>query len=343
MTDSTLEQRKQAILKAVVHEFTTSALPVGSQSLVRSHFFNLSSATVRGELQELSELGYLAQPHTSAGRIPTDLGYRYFVDFLMDKETVPPAIRTFIEDEIRSAPGEAQALTEKVAMTVAAVTDVASVATASAGPLARLKHVDLISLDGPEVLLILLVEGNLLRQQVLKLEQPFQQVELSKVAAKVNRDLAGRDRQAVAERSAKLPAGLEHELLGRLAESLAAFERGSDDLVVHDGVRNLLRQPEFAEPTRLREVLEVLEETQYLAVLLQELIADSDLEIVIGSEHVTSQLRSCTVVLTTYGPASRVKGVLGAVGPTRMRYSQIVARLRAVAEAAGDRLAELSA
>jgi len=343
MTDSNLEQRKQAILKAVVNEFTTSAMPVGSQSLVRSHFVNLSSATVRSELQELSELGYLAQPHTSAGRIPTDLGYRYFVDFLMETEAVPPAIRSYIEDEIRSAPGEAQSLTEKVAMTVAAVTDVASVATASAGPLARLKHLDLIALDGPEALLILLVEGNLLRQQVLRLGQPAGQAELSRVAAKVNRDLAGRDRHAVTARAAKLAAGLERELLERVAESLAAFERGADGLVVHDGVRNLLRQPEFAEPTRLREVLEVLEETQYLAALLQELIADSDLEIVIGSEHATSQLRACTVVLTTYGPSSQVKGVLGAVGPTRMRYSQIVARLRAVAEAAGDRLADVSA
>lgn len=343
MSDPSLEQRKQAILKAVVHEFTTSALPVGSQSLVRSHFVNLSSATVRGELQELSELGYLSQPHTSAGRVPTDLGYRYFVDFLMETEAVPPAIRSYIDEEIRSAPREAQALTEKVAMTVAAITDVASVATASAGPLARLKHVDLIALDGAEALMILLVEGNLLRQQVLRLEQTFQQAELSKVAAKVNRDLAGRDRQAVSARAARLPAGLERELLGRLAESLAAFERGSDDLVVHDGVRNLLRQPEFAEPTRLREVLEVLEETQYLAALLQELIAGSDLEIVIGSEHATSQLRACTVVLTTYGPASQMRGVLGAVGPTRMRYSQIVARLRAVADAVTGRLTELSA
>lgn len=343
MVDPKLEQRKQSILKAVVHEFTTSALPVGSQALVARHFVNLSSATVRSELSELSELGYLAQPHTSAGRIPTDLGYRYFVDFLMDTEALPQAVRAYIQEEIRSAPVEAQALTEKVAMTVASVTDLASVATASARPLARLKHIDLIALEGREVLLVLLVEGNLLRQQVLRVERAVDQAELSKIATKVNRELAGRDRQQVQARGAKLPEGLERELLLRLADSLAAFEMGGDGLVVHDGVRNLLRQPEFAESSRLQEVLEVLEETQYLAALLRELIADSDLQIVIGSEHSTSQLRSCTVVLTTYGPSSEVKGVLGAVGPTRMRYSQIVARLRAVAEAASERLTELPA
>src|SRR5438105_925918 len=196
MQDSKMEDRKQAILKAVVHEFTSSALPVGSLALVTRHFLNLSSATVRNELSELAELGYLAQPHTSAGRVPTDRGYRYFVDFLMDTEAVPEPVRTYIEEEIRSAPGEAQALTEKVAMTVAAVTDVASVATASAGPLARLKHVDLVSVEGPEVLLVLLVEGNVLRHQMLRLSRPAEQVELSKVAAKINREFAGRDRQA---------------------------------------------------------------------------------------------------------------------------------------------------
>ena len=334
-----LEERKQAILKAVVHEFTTSAIPVGSQALVTRHFVNLSSATVRNELSELAELGYLAQPHTSAGRIPSDQGYRYFVDFLMDAEPVPGPVLAYIADEVRGAPGEAQALTEKVAMTVAAVTDVGSVATPPAGPLARLKHVDLVALEGPEVLLILLVEGNLLRQQVLRLRAAAEQADLSRLAAKVNRVLGGDDREQVLRRAARTADPLEREILERLAESLHAFERTADGLVVHDGVRNLLRQPEFAEASRLQEVLEVLEETRYLAALLQDLIADTDMQIVIGSEHATSQLRSCTVILTTYGPSSRVKGVLGAVGPTRMRYGQIVGRLRAVADAAGERLA----
>ena len=334
-----MEDRKQAILKAVVEEFTTSAIPVGSQALVSRRFVSLSSATVRNELSELAELGYLAQPHTSAGRIPTDLGYRYFVDFLMDAEPVPQPVLTYIAEEVRAAPGEAQALTEKVAMTVAAVTDVASVATPPAGPLARLKHVDLVALEGPEVLLIVLVEGNLLRQQVLRLDAAAAQPELSRIAAKVNRTLAGRDREEIGQRASRAADALEREVLERLAESLHAFERTADGLVVHDGVRNLLRQPEFAEPSRLQEVLEVLEETRYLAALLQDLIAESDLQIVIGSEHATSGLRSCTVVLTTYGPSSQVKGVLGAVGPTRMRYGQIVGRLRAVADAAGERLA----
>src|SRR5216683_1546478 len=112
-----MESRKQAILRAVVHEFTTSAVPVGSQALQSRYFVNLSSATIRSELAELAEAGYLAQPHTSAGRIPTDHGYRYFVDFLMDLEAVPESVRTYIRDELVKAPSDVQGLVEKVAIT----------------------------------------------------------------------------------------------------------------------------------------------------------------------------------------------------------------------------------
>jgi len=124
-----MEQRKQEILKAVVREFTVTALPVGSQALVSRHFLNLSSATVRNELSELADLGYLIQPHTSAGRIPTDRGYRYFVDFLMDLEPVPQQVASFIRTELSSAPADLQTLVERVATTVAAVTQNAAVAS----------------------------------------------------------------------------------------------------------------------------------------------------------------------------------------------------------------------
>src|SRR5437588_8977923 len=162
-----MEPRKQDILKAVVREFTITAVPVGSQVLVSRHFLNLSSATVRNELSELADLGYLAQPHTSAGRIPTDRGYRYFVDFLMDLEPLPAQVESFIEGELRLAPLDPQALLEKVATTVASVTQNAAVVSAPSGPQARIKHIDLVSLEPNEVLLILLVEGNLIRQQVI--------------------------------------------------------------------------------------------------------------------------------------------------------------------------------
>ena len=338
-----MEPRKQDILKAVVREFTVTAVPVGSQALVSRHFFNLSSATVRNELSELADLGYLVQPHTSAGRIPTDRGYRYFVDFLMDLQTVPTQLDTFIQGELRSAPADPQALLERVATTVAAITQNAAIATLPHGPQARLKHVDLVSLEPTEVLVILLVEGNLIRQHVMSVSRPVEQAELSRLANKLNRDLVGKDRDGLELRLKRLGRGLEKEIVTRLAQTLELFEQGVETLVLHDGVRNLLRQPEFAEASRLHQVLEVLEETRHLATLLQELVGESEMQIVIGSENQASQLRSCTVVLTTYGPTRRIRGVLGVLGPTRMDYGQVVARLQAVARRASERMSEVYA
>ncbi|HEX2646704.1 MAG TPA: heat-inducible transcriptional repressor HrcA [Candidatus Dormibacteraeota bacterium] len=336
-----MENRKQAILRAVVHEFTTSAVPVGSQALQSRYFVNLSSATIRSELAELTDQGYLTQPHTSAGRVPTDSGYRYFVDFLMDLEPVPERVKSYIADEMRGAPADVQGMVERVAMTVASVTQNASVASAPQGSLARIKHLDLVSLEPKEVLLILLLEGNLLRQQVVTVTESATQAQLTKLTAKLNASLGGKASVEARRHYEQAALGLEKELLGRVIAVLDLYEKGSESLVVHDGVRNLLRQPEFAESSRLQQVLDVLEETRYLTVLLRELIGDSDLQIVIGSENASSQLQGCAVVLTTYGPTDKLKGVLGVIGPTRMAYSQTVARLQAVARGASDRMAEL--
>jgi heat-inducible transcriptional repressor len=336
-----MENRKQEILRAVVQEFTTSAVPVGSQALQSRYFVNLSSATIRSELAELADRGYLTQPHTSAGRVPTDSGYRYFVDFLMNLETIPEQVGSYIENELRQAPADVQGMVEKVAMTVAAVTQNASVASAPQGSQARIKHLDLVSLEPTEVLLILLLEGNLLRQQVLTIGQEATQAELTRVGSKLNTSLGGRGSEDVRRHYESATLGLEKELLGRIVTVLDLYEKGTESLVVHDGVRNLLRQPEFAESSRLQQVLEVLEETRYLTVLLRELIGESNLQIVIGSENASSQLQGCAVVLTTYGPSNQMKGVLGVIGPTRMAYSQTVARLQAVARSASDRMAEL--
>ena len=336
-----MEPRKEDILKAVVREFTVSATPVGSQALASRYFLNLSSATIRSELSDLADLGYLVQPHTSAGRIPTDRGYRYFVDFLMDAEPVPAQVRAYIGDELRTAPADAQAIVERLATTVAAATGNAAVASAPHGAQARVKHIDLVSLEPQDVLLITLVEGNLIRQQVLRVSRATDQAELSRVAGKLNRELTGKDREQVAVELERAAEGLQKELLQKLLAVLALFEQGGDTLVVHDGVRNLLRQPEFAHAAQLQEVLEVLEETQHLAALLQQLVGDSDLQVVIGSENVSSQLRSCAVILTTYGPSNRMKGVLGVVGPTRMEYGQVLGRLKVAADAASVRMTDL--
>src|SRR5260370_9956208 len=242
---------------------------------------------------------------------------------------------------MREVPEDVQGMDERVAMTVAAVTQNASVASAPQGSRARIKHLDLVSLEPKEVLLILRLEGTLLRQQVMTTTEPATQAQLTRLTGRLNASLGGRASDEARRSYDDAPLGLEKELLGRVIAVLDLYEKGSESLVVHDGVRNLLRHPEFAESSRVTQVLEVLEETRYLTVLLHQLIGNSDLQIVIGSENSSSQLQGCAVVLTTYGPSERLKGVLGVIGPTRMEYSQTVSRLQAVARGASDRMAEL--
>src|SRR6266849_6486426 len=223
-----MENRKLAILRAVVQEFTTSAVPVGSQSLQSRYFVNLSSATIRRELAELADLGYLAQPHTSSGRIPTDSGYRYFVDFLMDLEEVPERVRVYINEELRHGTADVQGLVERVAMTTASVTQNASVASAPHGSQGRIKHVDLVSLEPKEVLLILLLEGNLLRQQVVQVTDATTQPTLDLLASKLNQSLGGKAGEEVRRHYENAALGLEKELLDRIVAALAMYEQGAD-------------------------------------------------------------------------------------------------------------------
>src|SRR2546430_12270137 len=156
MEATPLDERKQQILKAVVSDYTVTGVPVGSQVLAAKYFIALSSATIRNELADLVGTGYLQQPHTSAGRMPTDRGYRYFVDFLMDREPVPPDVEALIEGELRLPPADPQALLERVATTIATLTQNAAVVSAPHGPLARIKHLDLVSLEPGVVLIVLL-------------------------------------------------------------------------------------------------------------------------------------------------------------------------------------------
>src|SRR5260370_12371439 len=236
-----MENRKQAILRAVVHEFTTSAVPVGSQALQSRYFVNLPSATIGSELAELAALGSLPQPHAWAGRVRTDSGYRYFVDFLMDLEPIPDRIKTYIQDELRAAPADLEGMVDRVAMTIAAVTQNASVASAPQGSLARIKHVDLVSLEPKELLLILLLEGNLLRQQVVITSEPATQAQLTRLTSSLNSSLGGKASDEARRRYEEAPPGLAKELLGRVIAVLGLFAKGFGSLVAHDVVRHLPR------------------------------------------------------------------------------------------------------
>jgi heat-inducible transcriptional repressor len=338
-----LDERKQQILKAVVADYTVTGVPVGSQVLASKYFIALSSATIRNELADLVGTGYLQQPHTSAGRIPTDRGYRYFVDFLMQPEPATPGVRRTVRQAFETAPRSVDGILEKAAMVLAQVTENVSLVTAPEVTEARIKHVDLVSLEPQAALIILVLEGNLIKQQVVHLERATSQDDLSRMAAMLNRKVIGQTAEELSARLSQLgpDRGEQRQIIERLVESITTHQSQRQTVVLHDGVRNLLRHPEFVEVNRLEELLELLEQGAQLAGILQQVAFEKEVEIVIGRENTSSGLRECSLVLTTYTMADRVRGTIGVIGPTRMLYGQVVARVRLVSQATSEVLAHL--
>jgi heat-inducible transcriptional repressor len=339
-----LDERKQQILKAVVSDYTLTGVPVGSQVLAAKYFIALSAATIRNELADLVGTGYLQQPHTSAGRIPTDRGYRYFVDFLMDPESASAAVRRSVRQEFENAPRSVDGILEKAAMVLAQVTQNVSLVTAPESSDFRIKHIDLVSLEPRSVLIILVLEGNLIKQQVVRLDRETSQDDLSRMAAMLNRKVKGQTADDLATRLKELgpDRGEQRQILQRLIEWITVQQTQRHTVVLHDGVRNLLRHPEFVEVGRLEELLELLEQGAQLASILQQVSFEKEVEIIIGRENTTSGLRECSLVLTTYKMADRARGTIGLIGPTRMPYGQVVARLRLVSQATSDLLAKVA-
>ncbi len=345
MLESTnLDGRKRQILKAVVSDYTATGIPVGSQVLAAKYFIALSSATIRNELADLVGSGYLAQPHTSAGRIPTDRGYRYFVDFLMEPESAPPGVRRAVRQEFEHASTSLEGVLEKAAMVLAQITGNVSLVTAPETSEARIKHIDLVSLEPTSTLVILVLEGNVIKQQIVNLERATSQEDLSRMAAMLNRKVRGHSGPDLSTRISQLgpDRSEQRKILEKVLESIKAYQSQRQTVVLHDGVRNLLRQPEFVEVSRLEELLELIEQGAQLAAILQQVAFEKDVEIIIGRENTSSGLRECSLVLTTYRMAERLRGTIGVVGPTRMLYGQVVARVRLVSQTTSEALAGLA-
>ena len=333
-----LDSRKQQILKAVVAGYTRTGVPVGSHALA-IHLASWSSATIRNELANLVEVGYLLQPHTSAGRVPSDLGYRYYVDFLMEEEAVPVAVRRQMDPFFAQLTGGLEETLEVAARALALVTDAVSMVTGPRALGAALKHLDIISLEPRHALLLLVLEGNLIRQQPIALSRDAEQLELSGLAHTLNETLQGSDARAVLAVSTRGRAGsLWREVVPAIGALMESVDAGQDTLVVHDGVRNLLHQPEFGDVGRFQEVLDLLEEERVLGEMLAAIETQHGTQIMIGRETGVEQLSQCSLVMTTYRVGAQRWGSLGVLGPTRMQYSQVAPRVRYVATRVGDSL-----
>jgi len=333
-----LTERQKTILMLVIRDYIETAQPVGSKALVERYHLDLSSATVRNELSALDEMGYLRQPHTSAGRVPTEEGYRFFVGQMMHQAELPATVQHTITHQFYQARPDIDQWMTLAASVLAHQSQGVSVVTAPHAEQARFKHVELISTQGRQVLMVMVMAGGEVSQQILTLAEPVSQERLSQTAARLNGQLAGLSVETISKLSARSDA-LDQDILTLIIQDMRRAAESVSGNIYTDGLTNVLSEPEFAESDEARRALKLFEERS----ILQDLLARSTtgsmvggLQVLIGGEGGWEELRQCSMVLARYGVPGLATGMLGVLGPMRMSYMKAIPTVRFVAGLLSD-------
>ena len=330
-----LDLRSQAILRAVIEEYVTSAQPVGSHALVERYRLGVSSATVRAVLAELEAAGMLTHPHTSAGRVPTEQGYRYYVESIVDSVPLPPVEQLMIRHQFGQVEYASEHWFRLAATTLASVTRAAGLATPAKPSSAHLRRLDLVSISDRLASLILVLREGALKQVLVTLDHPVEQDELSAVANRLNDLLDGHTSEEAAVALATLddmdPANdLPRRIGERVVRALHEFDGAAIEELFSDGLLNVMAAPEFAQSEKLRRVFAALENRAYLAELITGVAGSGRVCVFIGSENPAEEMADVSLVLAPYGQPGRAVGVVGVLGPTRMAYPHAIGTVRFV-------------
>jgi len=329
-----LTERQKLILTLVVRDYIETAKPVGSKILIEHYKLDMSSATIRNEMAALTEAGYLRQPHTSAGRVPTEEGYRYFVTHFVYQTDLPHATRDTITHQFYQARQDVEQWMHLAASILAHQSRAASLITAPHAARARYKHLELISTQGRQVLMVLVLVGGEVSQQILTLAEPVSQDQLSNAANRLNQVCQSRTTEEMAALS---PSGdaLEKDILTLVMQDMNRGEQRVSGEIYLDGLTNVLSEPEFIESDDARRAIRLFEERSLLQDLLARTMVNSHVggvQVLIGGEGEWEELKQCSVVLARYGIPGMATGALGVFGPMRMPYTRTIPAVRFMAD-----------
>ncbi len=332
-----LTPRQETILGLVVREYVEGATPVSSRALVDHYGLDVSTATVRNELSRLEELGYLTHPHTSAGRVPTDTGYRRFVTRLLGGVELPLQERRTIAHQFYQARQDFEQWMPLAASVLARTTRGAALVTAPQVAEARYKHLQLISTQGQVVLLILVLQGGAIKQQMLNLADPFSQETLNEASDRLNQLLSGLSAREIQVRASELPS-FEADIAVLVMDIMQQAGIHATGLIYRDGLSEVLQEPEFSEGEQVQGLVRVMEEHSFLEAVLADALSPEvgSVQVLIGGEGRWDDLHACSLVLARYGVTGFVTGALGVVGPTRMFYGRAISAVRFVAGLLSD-------
>lgn len=328
-----LDERKKTILQAVIRNYLETGEPVGSRTISKYTDLNLSSATIRNEMADLEEMGYILQPHTSAGRIPSDKGYRFYVDALMQKERQVSEMQELLVERQEKM----ETMLKQVAKVLAANTQYATMISAPTVKRNKLKFIQLSRVDANQLLAVIVIEGNIIKNNILPLKEELTNETLLKLNILLNTNLNGLSIDEInlgMIAVMKQQAGVHSDIVGEVIDAVGEAIRADEDLEIYtSGTNNIFRYPELADQQKASELINTFEEKQLLGELLQENQEDeggTGIQIYIGEEAPVRGMKDCSVVTATYELGGGMKGTIGIVGPKRMDYDKVVDTLRTI-------------
>jgi len=327
-----LDERKMKILKAIIQNYLETGEPVGSRTISKYTDLKLSSATIRNEMADLEEMGYILQPHTSAGRIPSDKGYRLYVDNMMkEKEREVEEMKEMLlekEDKMEH-------LLKQVAKVLAVNTNYATMISAPQVKKNKLKFIQLSKVDERQLLAVIVVEGNVIKNSMLHMQEELDEQTILKLNILLNTHLNGLSVEEInlAMISAmKKQAGIHSDIVGEVIDAVAEAIKADEELEIYtSGTNNIFRYPELADNQKASEIINTFEEKQLLNELVQETLSDENntgIQVYIGEETPINTMKNCSVVTATYELEEGMRGTIGIIGPTRMDYEKVVDTLK---------------
>lgn len=328
MPTPVLDARKHAVLEAIVHCYNRTAEPVSSQKIVRDYDMGLSAATLRNTMADLEELGYLMHPYTSAGRVPTEQGYRVYVDRLMTNQKLSQREQQFIRDRYASSRRDFEEIMEQTSKILSAISHHIGVVLSPELHESILHRLELISIDSEHILAVLLMASGAVKNQVVSIPKNLSDVELYRINRILNEKLAGLPLKQIRQISRdplKLKAVLDQHLSPPITVvTQKAFALEQETHVYIDGTSNFFSHPEFGEVQKIESLFRVLEQKEQVADLLSVRQKSLGIQVLIGSENGCEGMEMCSIVRSSYRVHGNQFGTIGVIGPTRMAYPRIV-------------------
>ena len=329
-----LDERKKKILKAIIQTYLETGEPVGSRTISKYTDLNLSSATIRNEMSDLEDLGYIVQPHTSAGRIPSDAGYRLYVDELMrEKEKEVSEIKEMMIEKT----DRMEKVLKQVVKILASNTNYATMIDGPSYHHNKVKFIQLSKLNEAQLLAVVVVEGNLVKNQIVTLDEPIDDEQILKLNLLLNTQLNGLTIEEISlgmitklKEQAGVHSGVVSTVLDAVAKAISPEEE--DVPVYTSGANNIFRYPELADSSKASELISAFEEKRALVNMIRDTVSDSEestgIQVYIGNESPISTMKDCSVVTASYDLGGGMKGTIGIIGPKRMDYENVVDNLK---------------